>query len=342
MNENAASTANISDSKNLDVVWILSSVSNKQCSDPKDRIFALNGILHALHLNSHFPTPDYSKPVEQVYFEAAKACILQQQRLRVLLVAPSLDRNLGLPSWVPEWGQFSTNDHYGHEYLTREFTATASAPCYSLINDQLRTLVVRAKVINRVAEVLRPEDYSSGIEGSGGTYAPMGGSDDIDSILNRDREEIIGLGRFLTEVERSTSVATWDTLTDALVASMTQDVINEQSFGPDGGIFSLSPMNQQATIGTSRMEIMLLGREQGGRAARHFVDLYGPEIGGGIGHLPGQLGTTRDQGIHSFTVSAKGYFPSSRLYHSSYLATGAVYNGAGTRCRVSDWFLDAW
>jgi hypothetical protein len=73
-------------------------------SDPKDKIFGLYSIATALGLT--MPVPDYSKPVEIVYEEATLAFILNTRSIGVLEYACSNQRRLGLPTWVPDWGDW--------------------------------------------------------------------------------------------------------------------------------------------------------------------------------------------------------------------------------------------
>jgi hypothetical protein len=73
----------------------------KACQDPKDKIFALFSVLKELGIQ--LPPPDYENSVERIYIEATTACINHDKNLSSLLEAPSNERNLNLPSWVPDW-----------------------------------------------------------------------------------------------------------------------------------------------------------------------------------------------------------------------------------------------
>ncbi|KAK7192397.1 heterokaryon incompatibility protein [Paraphaeosphaeria sporulosa] len=70
-------------------------------TDPRDKIFAIHGLL--LVLGACLPNPDYSKSTEQVYREAAAAAIAHDARLHILgsITGESLIKDL--PSWVPDW-----------------------------------------------------------------------------------------------------------------------------------------------------------------------------------------------------------------------------------------------
>ncbi|CAN9214434.1 unnamed protein product [Alternaria alternata] len=76
-----------------------------QASEPRDKVFALYGILQ--RLQAHLEAPNYLRPIEDIYLEASAAAIYEDQSLRVFegltgvssLKSPSLK----LPSWSPDW-----------------------------------------------------------------------------------------------------------------------------------------------------------------------------------------------------------------------------------------------
>jgi len=71
--------------------------------DPRDKVFALHGILAGFGVV--LPFPDYTKTVAEVYQETATFFIHASRSLRILNEVPSVTRCPGLPSWVPDWGQ---------------------------------------------------------------------------------------------------------------------------------------------------------------------------------------------------------------------------------------------
>jgi hypothetical protein len=70
----------------------------KGSGDPKDKVFALYSIFHELEIL--FPAPDYNKSVQDIYSEAAAACLNHDKENKYLLLAmaPTLHRMGGLPS----------------------------------------------------------------------------------------------------------------------------------------------------------------------------------------------------------------------------------------------------
>jgi len=76
-----------------------------ECTDPRDRIYALLG-LPSIDRNIPLPQPDYSKSVSEVYCETVKAIIQHTADLSILCVPRDLrgvHSEHNLPSWVPNW-----------------------------------------------------------------------------------------------------------------------------------------------------------------------------------------------------------------------------------------------
>ena len=91
---------------------ILSVTSPFRSTDPRDKVFAvlamIDQLLLSLKQNSLFIRVDYTMPVVEVYYKAAKAIVNGTQSLALLsrhIDAPTCEL-IGLPSWVPD---FSTH-----------------------------------------------------------------------------------------------------------------------------------------------------------------------------------------------------------------------------------------
>ncbi|KAL9616655.1 MAG: hypothetical protein Q9160_008511 [Pyrenula sp. 1 TL-2023] len=88
----------------------LNRFSNCQCSDPRDKIFALYGISelpHEKNLAAAFLDrklrPDYRKDVSELYTEATRVC-LRSGTLDILSFPVLKSKKLlNLPTWVPDW-----------------------------------------------------------------------------------------------------------------------------------------------------------------------------------------------------------------------------------------------
>jgi len=79
-----------------------------QSTDPRDKIFALLGVVVGQHRRA-FPKIkiDYSAPVQEVYKEFAIMCLQSKVGLRVLNQCHLRSDNM-LPTWVPDWWACST------------------------------------------------------------------------------------------------------------------------------------------------------------------------------------------------------------------------------------------
>jgi hypothetical protein len=72
----------------------------RDCSDPKDRIFAFLGISID---RGKAPRPDYKESEERVFEEYAAYFIKDERSLRILSLCTLDTRHREIPSWVPDW-----------------------------------------------------------------------------------------------------------------------------------------------------------------------------------------------------------------------------------------------
>ncbi|KAF4996562.1 hypothetical protein FGRMN_4446 [Fusarium graminum] len=82
---------------------ILDISRSKGCVNPRDKIYGLLGIT-ATYFSSRI-TVDYLRSVEDVYKEAFLAHTNVTQRLELLKHCNLADRQIGGPSWVPDWSK---------------------------------------------------------------------------------------------------------------------------------------------------------------------------------------------------------------------------------------------
>lgn len=85
-----------------------------QSTDPRDRVYAILGLPHQDRALTMFIEPDYTKSVEEVYFEAAQRILMSANPMKLLGAVqhgPSLDaeQDSSLPSWVPQWHRLYTH-----------------------------------------------------------------------------------------------------------------------------------------------------------------------------------------------------------------------------------------
>ncbi|KAE9366493.1 hypothetical protein N431DRAFT_548372 [Stipitochalara longipes BDJ] len=78
----------------------------KNCADPRDRLYGLFGILSEDE-RSHFSV-NYNSPVREVYIEVVDTLLTTTRRLDIICASISfpVHQNIhGLPSWCPDWSQ---------------------------------------------------------------------------------------------------------------------------------------------------------------------------------------------------------------------------------------------
>jgi hypothetical protein len=81
------------DSRSLDPVRLFDYVIAAECSNPRDRVFGILGLLPPVLFRKI--QPDYTQPTQEVQRDAILACIEATGALFVL--------GLVRPSWIPDW-----------------------------------------------------------------------------------------------------------------------------------------------------------------------------------------------------------------------------------------------
>ncbi|KAB8201769.1 heterokaryon incompatibility protein-domain-containing protein, partial [Aspergillus parasiticus] len=93
----------ISDKQNLSVLDLLRYTSGRKCQNPRDRIYALYGLLPSLQ--KAYP-PDYNKSLSQIIFETAKYILNERpddlEMLDIFCLREDRLENVSIPSWVPD------------------------------------------------------------------------------------------------------------------------------------------------------------------------------------------------------------------------------------------------
>ncbi|KAL4987650.1 heterokaryon incompatibility protein-domain-containing protein [Aspergillus falconensis] len=83
-----------------DLLNVLVEGSVYQCTDPRDKVFAVLGLM-----GEKLITPDYQLPTESVYVGIAAFFAMNTHTADLLALAGQKNRNFDLPSWVPDWSQ---------------------------------------------------------------------------------------------------------------------------------------------------------------------------------------------------------------------------------------------
>jgi hypothetical protein len=134
--------------KFLPVTTLLDIALRREATEPKDRIFGLHSILKKLGVPSNrLPLPNYNRDLVEIYCEAARIAIEEDNCLWILNFIYSIEqRDEDWPSWVPTW---ITKFHPAALEVNPFKAAGSSDPRYSFSNNG-RRLVVRGKVVDRV------------------------------------------------------------------------------------------------------------------------------------------------------------------------------------------------
>lgn len=84
-----------------DLLNVMVDASSYQCSDPRDKVFAVLGLMGEKYIS-----PNYRLATENTYIGIAAYFAKCWDTMDFLAVAGQKDRTLkGLPSWVPDWSQ---------------------------------------------------------------------------------------------------------------------------------------------------------------------------------------------------------------------------------------------
>ncbi|ETS74972.1 hypothetical protein PFICI_13456 [Pestalotiopsis fici W106-1] len=107
---------------------ILDGARRKRVTVPADKVFALYGVFQELGIP--MSAPDYRKPTEDVFHDAAVASISSEKALDVIYLAVTKTRRENLPSWVPDLMDhgFGNMDPRNCTEDVKRFTAGSSLP----------------------------------------------------------------------------------------------------------------------------------------------------------------------------------------------------------------------
>ncbi|KAL4874097.1 hypothetical protein BDV12DRAFT_191960 [Aspergillus spectabilis] len=83
-----------------DLLKTLINASRYRCSDPRDKVFAVLGLM-----GEKFVEPDYRLPIESVYIGITSYFVKVWHTLDFLALVRQKHRSFNLPSWVPDWSQ---------------------------------------------------------------------------------------------------------------------------------------------------------------------------------------------------------------------------------------------
>lgn len=137
---------------------LLRNMSELQCKDPRDRLYALMGRaeLAPPEKRVHIQ-PDYSQPVRTVYLKFATDWLRSTQDVSLIAFGgtgmPADEARLHLPSWVPQPGSMRCVNSAGHSHNASNSIAP---PSYDLTADG-HGLQLRAVLCDTITDSKSPE-----------------------------------------------------------------------------------------------------------------------------------------------------------------------------------------
>ncbi|KAF1952608.1 hypothetical protein CC80DRAFT_507796 [Byssothecium circinans] len=125
-----------------------------QCSDPRDRIYAVINVTTGESPDKRGLTVDYSLDVGEVYRRFVVWDIMKNRSLSTLsIISDNSKTDCGLPSWVPD---FSNHKYFLPDYMfTFEATRTRQIGSEARISPDGKILTLKGKRIDAVKRIAR-------------------------------------------------------------------------------------------------------------------------------------------------------------------------------------------
>ncbi|TVY82211.1 Heterokaryon incompatibility protein 6 OR allele [Lachnellula suecica] len=114
---------------------ILDISRSKGCVNPRDKIYGLLGITPA-YFSSNIIV-DYLRPVEDVYKEAFLTHLNTTKRLELLKHCDLASRNIGGPSWVPDWSK----TEFAAPILSEQLSAGISRAWFTYMEPEILEVI---------------------------------------------------------------------------------------------------------------------------------------------------------------------------------------------------------
>ncbi|KAH0545111.1 hypothetical protein FGG08_000723 [Glutinoglossum americanum] len=139
-------------------------------TEPRDRVYALLGILEEYNNNIKCPSISYSIPLADLYWEIIKSDIEYIRNLDFLSEALGQDRPYGTPSWVPYWHDGILKKDRETPIISLElapeitYKATATTLPFCYFNSRLKALRIAGftgAVIRQVGEICDLSDFDN-------------------------------------------------------------------------------------------------------------------------------------------------------------------------------------
>ncbi|KAH8665167.1 heterokaryon incompatibility protein-domain-containing protein [Tricladium varicosporioides] len=176
-------------SRTTTLLGALEAFVNRDASDPRDKVFALLGLVTDWGGQSPM-IPDYSLKVLDVYVETAYKAILAEKSLSVLTMSKKSENPLKLPSWVPDWHINLPSRSLIYLWCTETSGWPSDVSKY-----RKSALALCGKFVNDVIEVGKtiPQDSETRAVGREGSNLTLWGT---------HADEILEVGQILPEVSK--------------------------------------------------------------------------------------------------------------------------------------------
>jgi hypothetical protein len=139
-----------------ELLELLQLTSSRECSDAKDKIYAICGLANDVSADDLELIPDYTLSVEEVYKRFARWCILKKYNLECLSFAGNQHSTaLSLPSWVPDWSHMPVLDKLAsHTEIGAPYQASKNSSPHVLISpDDSDVLLIRGIIVDKIQEL---------------------------------------------------------------------------------------------------------------------------------------------------------------------------------------------
>ncbi|KAI1870277.1 hypothetical protein JX265_006447 [Neoarthrinium moseri] len=155
-----------SDENGRSVIGPVQALRERRATVPADKAFALHGVLQRVGISRS--TPDYSKPLGEVYHGLFLDLLRHQTSLINLLVdiGPRLP---GVPSWVPDWSSIHRWNWISPDYTydnTTLYGASFPEPQMKISDDKLALWAIKKGTIGWMSDAFQEVATESGPRGS--------------------------------------------------------------------------------------------------------------------------------------------------------------------------------
>ena len=156
------------------MVVLLEATRNRRCTEPRDRIYGLLGLVHNWRVTEPI-MPDYAMSIEELCITATWKAMIETNTT-VLLAYNKPKKNSTLPSWVPDWSRTLTVAEKASIPLAMSSKSYPGRQKFELLsNNRLRLSMV---LVGNIQQTLDLSDF--GVERT--TDAPLTGDTIIGAI----------------------------------------------------------------------------------------------------------------------------------------------------------------